>query len=240
MRSVFFVPIFNQVDELPTLLAELKAQPLLCDHLLLVNNGCNDGSEILIRESGFDCLELPENFGVGHAIIRSIEWALERNFDIIGGLAGNAKMLPSEMERVLNPILQGEADYVTGSRFLKGGSYPNLPLFRRATIPMVNILAGVLSGVRITDATCGYRAYKLDIIRRAKFDWKSESLFAYSFEYFLYAKVLQSRKFVAMEVPITMRYPPSGKRYTKIRAFTDWWDMLKPWIVARFDTNGFE
>lgn len=239
LRSVFFIPVYNQIQELPGLLGELKATDLPCDTLLLVNNGSDDGSESLIHESGLPYLDLPENRGVGRAFMAAADWGLERGYDILGVLAGNGKMLPSEMGRVLDPILHGEADYVTGSRFLAGGASPNLPKFREASIPVVNAFVRLLTGARVTDATCGYRAYRLELLRRAEFDWHAPWLDAYAFEYYLYAKVLLDRRIRWKEAPITMRYPPPGRRYSKIKPFVGWYDMLKPWVVARLDRKGF-
>jgi hypothetical protein len=176
---------------------------------------------------------------VGYSNIVAIKWALEHNFDLFGCIAGNGKMLPGEMATVMRPVLEGRADYVTGSRFLPGGSSPNLPAFRRRSIPLVNLFVYALTGQKVSDATCGYRAFHLDIVRRATFDWKAEWLYGYSFEYYLYAKVLLDRSLRHAEVPVTMRYPPPGKRYSKIRPFVGWYDMLKPWVTARFDGKRF-
>jgi len=239
MKSLVFIPVFNQAEELPRLLAEVVATPLPCDTLLLVNNGSDDGSAEMVHASGFPVLDLPRNLGVGHAFQRVAEKGLAEGYDVLGVLAGNGKMLPAEMGRVLDPILHGEADYVTGSRFLDGGSSPNLPRFRERSIPVVNLFVRLLTGARLTDATCGYRAWRLDILRCARFDWRAAWLRTYGFEYYLYAKVLQSRDVRWREVPITMRYPPAGQRYSKIRPVTGWYDMLKPWVVARLDGKGF-
>jgi dolichol-phosphate mannosyltransferase len=240
MRSVLFIPVYNQIDELPTLLSELKqAVPLACDTVLLVNNGSSDGSERLVRESGYNSIELVSNRGIGHSFMWAIDWALRRNYGIFSVIASNGKMLPSELGRVVDPVRSGEADYVTGSRFMEGGSSPNLPRFRQSAIPIVNRLINTLYGTSITDTTCGYKAFNLDIIRRAKFDWKASWLDTYGFEYYLYGKVILEPSLKWKEVPITMRYPPKGKRYSKIKPFKGWYEMLKPWIIARVDGKGF-
>lgn len=239
MRTVCFLPVFNQVQELPRVLQELRETELPCETILLINNGSNDGSEKLIHESGYDYIDVPQNLGVGYSMVLAIDWATERNYNILVGIASNGKMLPSEMHRVVTPILEGRADYVTGSRFLPGGDSPNLPSFRRNSIPMVNIFVKLLTGQTVTDGTCGYRAYKLDIMKKATFNWRAQWLYTYGFEYYLYAKVLQSRSIRWLEVPITMRYPGGGKRYTKIKPFKGWYEMLLPWVVARVDGRGF-
>lgn len=239
MRSLFFCPVFNQREELPGLLSELRAAPLACSELLLVNNGSSDGSEALVRASGFPYLDVPRNLGIGHSFQLACDYALARGFDVFGSIAGNGKMDPAQMPRVLDPIREGRADYVTGSRFLAGGASPNLPAFRQRAIPAVNVYVRLLTGAALTDATCGYRAFRTDLLRRARFDWHAPWLRTYGFEYYLYAQVVLSPGVRYLEVPVTMRYPPAGRPYSKIRPGRDWWAMLQPWMRARLDRKGF-
>lgn len=239
MRSLYFMPVYNQIQELPKVLEELKATPLACDTLLIVNNGCDDGSERLIHDSGYDYIDIPRNLGVGYSYIVALDWALKGGYELFGTIASNGKMLPQEMAQVMEPVLSGRADYVTGSRFLPGGSSPNLPQFRRTSIPMVNHFVRLLTGQVLTDATCGYRAFKLSIMKHAQFDWHRPWMYTYGFEYYLYTKVLMDRRLRWAEVPVTMRYPPTGKRYSKIKPIKGWYEMLKPFVVARFDRAGF-
>ncbi len=232
------MPVYDQAGELPRVLAEAAAAALPAVSLLLVNNGSRDGSARLVRESGHPFLDLPRNLGVGGALMLALDWALARPVEIFGMMAANGKMLPAEIPRLIDPILAGEADYVTGSRFLSGGAAPHLPGFRRRTIPLVNHYVRWLTGARLSDATCGFRAFRLDLLRRAEFDWRAPWLATYGLEYYLYAKVLRDRRLRWLERPVTMRYPPAG-RYTKIRPGRDWWAMLEPWLRARLDGRGF-
>jgi glycosyltransferase involved in cell wall biosynthesis len=238
MNALFFLPVHNEIRRFPGVLDELREAGLDGVTYLLVNNGSTDGCETLIRESGHPFIDLPVNQGVGHAYVAALDWALERNFTLFGAMAGNGKMRAAEIPRLLDPIIAGVADYVTGSRFLPGGQSPNLPEFRRRSIPLVNLYVRALTGARLTDATCGFRAFRLEIMRRALFDWHAPWLRTYGLEYYLYAKVLLDGQLRWKEVPASMRYPERGP-YTKIRAGRDWFAMLKPWAVARFDGKGF-
>ena len=168
------------------------------------------------------------------------DWAIERGYEIFSVIASNGKMLPQELYRVIDPIKNNEADYVTGSRFLNGGISPNLPQFRKNSIPLVNNLVKFLTGKSLSDATCGYKAYRLDLLKKANFDWHSSWLNTYGFEYYFYGQVLLSNKIRWKEVPITMRYPPKGQSYSKIKPFIGWWHMLKPWIISAIDRKGFK
>jgi dolichol-phosphate mannosyltransferase len=223
--------VYDQVRELPVVLEEINGASLTGVDYLFVNNGSTDGSANLIHESGHPFLDVDVNQGIGLSYRLALEWAMARGYRHFGTMAANGKMLATEIPRLLEPLRSGTADYVTGSRFLPGGSSPNLPAFRRRTIPLVNLLARLTTGAVLTDATNGFRAFKLDLLRRARFDWHAEWLMTYGLEYYIYAKVLRDSTLRAIEVPTTMRYPASGS-YSKISPGADWWHMIQPWLRA--------
>ncbi len=232
MRSLCIVPVYNQASELPLLLERCRLNQA-CDEFLFVDDGSTDGSYGLIKRSGFNYLRIENRLGIGHALIQGTRYALRNGFDVVMHMAGNGKMLPSEMYRLLEPLRENKADYVWGSRFLKGGRFVNAPLFRRVGIPFIfNQIPLLFTGKRITDATCGFRAYRLSLLETAAPDWDHPWLYKYEFEYYVLAKVLL-KGVRYQEVPISMVYPASGKNYSKITPFISWWSMFRPWLIVR-------
>ncbi|MCF6174989.1 MAG: glycosyltransferase family 2 protein [Victivallaceae bacterium] len=229
MRALCVMPVYNQAEQLPALLEKCK-KVMPADEFIIVDNGSDDGSSEIIEKSGFDFIRLEQNYGIGYGLRLGVEEAIKRDCEIVSNMAGNGKMIPEQMNRVLDPIKNGEADYVTGSRFLDGGDSPNLPLFRKVSIPLVvNTLIMLLFFRKLTDATCGYRAFKIDIINHPKVKWQEKWLWHYQFEYYIYAKALKL-KYRCIEVPISMIYPPTKKNYSKIKPFIGWWELLDAWI----------
>ncbi len=232
MRSLCIVPVFNQASEL-ALLFERCRNHLACDEVLFIDDGSNDGSFGMIRRSGFNYIRNHGRIGIGHALIQGTRYALKHGFDVVIHMAGNGKMLPAEMYRLLDPIRANQADYVWGSRFLPGGRFVNAPKFRKFGIPFIfNQIPRFLTGKRVTDATCGYRAYKLSVLENDAPDWDHPWLYRYEFEYYVLAKVLLGKSRY-LEVPISMVYPASGKNYSKITPIISWWSMLRPWLIVR-------
>lgn len=244
-RAIVFLPVYDQERELAAVLEEIDRANLEDVEFLVVDNGSSDGSVALVRASRHHQLRIERNLGVGHAYARALDWALDRGrdpsttYEIFCTMASNGKMLPSELPRLIDPVARGEAEYVTGSRFLDGGASPNLPGFRRAAIPAVSRYASRIVGQHLTDATNGFRAFRLELVRHARFDWHQQWLRTYALEYYLYAKVILEPRVRAIEVPSTMRYPAAGK-YSKIKPGFDWVRMLQPWLVARLDGRGFD
>lgn len=237
MKSICLIPVYNQVLDLPPLLEKL-AKGVAADKILLIDDGSDDGGELLIRQSGFSYIQLPQRRGIGHALIQGSRYAISRGFDVVVHLAGNGKMDPAEMPRVLDPVMENRVDYCWGSRYLPGGKSNNIPAFRRYGIPLIfNQIPRMFTGKKLSDATCGYRAYRLSILKDLGEGWRQPWLFGYEFEYYVLAKVLLNPKYYYVEVPISMNYPARKKQYSKIIPVISWWSMLKPWIVVRF---GFE
>lgn len=232
MKSICIIPVFNQALDLPRVL-EKCAQGVAADSLLIVDDGSDDGTETIIERSGFNYMRFDQRRGIGHALIQGTRFALSQGFDVVVHLAGNGKMDPAEMPRVLDPVLDNKADYVWGSRFLPGGRCDNTPALRRYGIPfLMNQVPLLFTGKRVTDCTCGYRAYRLSILEDVAKGWDQPWLYRYEFEYFVLIKVLLSR-YRYREVPISMIYPERRKNYSKITPIISWWSMLKPWIVVR-------
>lgn len=236
--TLIFLPIWNQAKELPQVINEIRLLDPVGIDFLLVNNGSTDRSPALADASGLPVVNIPVNLGIGNSFRIAYEWARNRNYEFFGSMAANGKMLANETIRLVAPLRAGVADYVTGSRFLPGGGYPNLPRFRRLAIPMVNVIARMMTGIRLSDATNGFRVFRIGILEAATFDLGAPWLRTYGLEYYVYAKALLDPRLKCIEVPSTMRYPGEG-RYTKIRPGLDWMAMVNPWVRARFDRHGF-
>ncbi len=231
LQSLCVMPVYNQVKELPDLLEKCR-ETMPADHFIIVDNGSSDGSERLIEQSGFEFVRLPVNRGVGYALMLGSQKALERDCGIVVFMAGNGKMLPEEMNRLLDPIKQGKADHVVGSRFMPGGQSPNLPAFRKKAIPLVvNNVVRVLFRTKVTDATNGYRAVRTTLLKDNRVKWQEDWLHHYQFEYYLYAKALKLG-YRSLEVGTSMIYPADGRKYSKIKPIIGWWELLEAWFLV--------
>src|SRR5713101_29192 len=89
--------------------------------LLVMDDGSTDGSLDHLPSNGVLVLRNSANQGIGAAMKRVCEYALEREYGVLVIQAGNDKDDPNEIPRLIEPILAGEADFVQGSRFLPRG-----------------------------------------------------------------------------------------------------------------------
>jgi len=218
---------FNEGDKLKSLVQRFPHERNY--QLLFIDDGSTDGAAAFLEGSGHELIRHETNLGVGAGIRDGIKYGRERGFDIIVIMAGNGKMLPEEIGRLVEPIIHDRADYVQGSRYLEGGRSPNLPLFRRLAIRLFTAMVNLAVGFRGTDITCGFRAYRLDIFDRPELGIDQAWLGRYEMEYYIHYKVLKLG-YRVVEVPVSMVYPPEKKNYSKIKPFVGWWSMIRPWV----------
>ena len=168
------------------------------------------------------------NLGIGASMKRVFEYALEREYDVLVIQAGNDKDDPLEIPALLAPILDGEADFVQGSRYLGGGGFGNMPKYRVLGTRVIHPLAfSIAARKRVTESTNGFRAFRTALLRDARINWRQEWLDRYELEPYLLLKAI-TLGYRHREVPVTKIYPRHELGYTKMRPVLDWWSILRP------------
>jgi len=128
---------------------------------VIVADGCADGTVKEATTAGAMVCDVPVNRGQGAAL--RLGYRLARN----GGAAyiittdADGQYNPAEMERVLGPVVAGEADFVTGSRQL--GSQETKDFIRRAGSRFFALSLSMLTGQKISDTTFGLRAMRAEV-----------------------------------------------------------------------------
>jgi dolichol-phosphate mannosyltransferase len=167
--------------------------------------------------------------GVGAAIRTGLKYGVEKGYDVMVVMAGNDKDDPSEIPKLVAPILERDADYVQGSRYARGGAYGKMPLHRTVLTRAYPWLVRVVTGFPITDATNGFRAISAKFLKDPRVNMDQVWLDRGELEYYLQLKALMLG-FKFEEVAVTKIYPDLSayKNYTKIRPVYDWLRNLRP------------
>lgn len=233
IRPLVFVANFNQTQEIFHFLTDLKNHWPIND-IVVVDDGSDDGSDKMAESLGYTVLRHYHNRGVGAAIRTGYKYGVQNGFTHIVMMSSNGKMLPQEIKKVVAPILDGRADYVTGSRYLAGGGYPGLSLFRRLAIPLFSLSASVLLRNRVTDITCGFRCYPLSFVYTAPVNIEQSWLDRYEMEYYTHYWAYRL-KLRIVEVPVIIKYDHLQQhRTSKIKPITGWWSMVRPLLLLSF------
>ena len=202
----------------------------IVDEVLVVDDGSRDGSAAVAREEGARVHSMGRVAGVGAAIRQGYRLAREGGFDVAVVMAGNNKDSPEEIPLLLDPIADGRADFVQGSRFLKrDANFGPMPAYRKVATRVHPWLFSLVAGRLVSESTNGFRALRCSVLDDPQLDLDQAWLDEYELEPYLYLRVIRLG-YRTEEVPVTKIYPPRKLGQTKMKRFTGWWSMLRPLV----------
>ncbi|GAA4223984.1 hypothetical protein GCM10022254_02460 [Actinomadura meridiana] len=192
--------------------------------VVVVVDGATDRTAAVARENGAMVCDVPVNRGQGAALRLGYRIAREGGAEFIVTTDADGQYDSAQIPRVLRPVLEGEADFVTGSRLL--GRQETYDRVRRVGVHVFARLVSLLTGQRITDTSFGLRAMRAEVtgvvtLRQPQYQ-SSELLIG-----------VISRGYRVREVPATMRLRAAGTtkkggnfvygcRYSRVVIGT-WW-----------------
>jgi glycosyltransferase involved in cell wall biosynthesis len=227
-RLVAVVPAYNESGSIAGVVRDLASlsPPVPA---IVVDDASTDDTAEQAKRAGAEVLRLAANLGIGGAVQTGFRRALERGADVAVQVDGDGQHPASEVPRLAEPVLAGEADVVIGSRFLEGeGFQSSLP--RRAGIRVLSHALRMLTGERFLDPTSGFRAYSRRVLEAFAEEYpedypEPESLLTL-------VRDLSAR---VVEVPVVMRPREAGR--SSIRGPASLYYMAKVLtavIVGRF------
>nr|WP_254546105.1 glycosyltransferase family 2 protein [Halomarina sp. BND7] len=154
------IPAYNEEKSIRGVIESLPES--LLDHLVVpvvVSDGSADATAERARIEGTMVVEHPVNQGQGGALKTGFELAQQAGADIVVTMDGDGQHPAEELERLVRPIVEGEADYVMGSR-RRGADNSGNGATRRAGIRAFTVLINSLTDASITDCTNGFRAIR--------------------------------------------------------------------------------
>jgi dolichol-phosphate mannosyltransferase len=216
-KVLVIVPTYNERDNLPGLVQRVMSLPVEVD-LLIVDDNSPDGTGALAdRLAGqhprLKVLHRQEKNGLGRAYCAGFKWALERDYELILEMDGDFSHNPDDIPRFVEAAKN--ADLVLGSRYRDGIRVINWPLRRLMLSMTAAKYVQVITGMKITDPTGGFKCFHRKALQSIDLDAVRSN--GYSFQIEMTHKIWRQGMRIA-EVPIifTDRFQGSSKMSSKI------------------------
>jgi glycosyltransferase involved in cell wall biosynthesis len=198
--KVAVIPAYNEERFIGSVVLQTRRH---ADAVIVVDDGSTDATAEIAEAAGATVVRHDHNRGKGAALNTGLGRALAMRPEAIVTLDADGQHVPSEIDRVLAPVLHGEADIVVGSRYLK--KRPDVPRQRRWGHRAFTLLTNLSSGTHVTDSQSGFRAFS----PRAAAIFFSSDGFAVESEMQFLAHEYQLR---VAEAPVTALYPDRPRR----------------------------
>jgi dolichol-phosphate mannosyltransferase len=165
MRVLTAIPIYNEERHLEEVIREVRRY---CADILVVDDGSTDRTpELLARLSGLRVITHPQNRGYGAALISAFGYAKLHPFDVLVTIDCDGQHQPARIPVLAEAMC--DADIVSGSRYLREFRQDTLPPEDRRFINQtVTQELNDRFGLNLTDAFCGFKAYRTSILERLR------------------------------------------------------------------------
>ncbi|MBI1793012.1 MAG: glycosyltransferase family 2 protein [Chloroflexi bacterium] len=222
MKLSVVIPVYNEVDNIQEILKRVKATRLAWE-IIVIDDGSQDGTRDVLKKldgkSGLRVILHEQNQGKGAAVRTGLQAA---RGEIILIQDADLEYSPHDYPALLEPIKNGTADVVYGSRFL-GGPRRVAMFWHMIANKMLTFMTNILYDTILSDMETGYKVFRREVIkgmslRANRFDFEPEFT----------AKLLK-RHFRIYEVPISFnpRDYSEGKKIKLKDAFEAVWALLK-------------
>lgn len=155
-RISVVIPAYNEEKRIGGVLSQI---PDFVDEVIVVDDGSTDRTSEVAESFGVGVIRLEQNQGKGRAMREGIK---EATGDVVVFMDADGQHRPEEIEKLVTPIISGEADFVIGSRSIKARG--ERPLIRKVSNFLSTSLIRLKLGIEVHDTQSGFRAVRRDFL----------------------------------------------------------------------------
>ena len=212
---VVVIPALNEaktigsvIDRIPRAIAGISAI-----QVVVVNDGSTDETSAIATKVGATVISHAQPMGVGYAFQQGLQKALELGADYIVNIDADGQFNPEDIPVLLSPIMNGNAQFATATRFAREEFMPTMPAIKLWGNRWMVRIINTITSKNFTDVSCGFRAYTREAALRltlfGRFTYTQESFIDLAF------------KGISMtEVPLKVR---GEREYGKSRVASNLW-----------------
>jgi glycosyltransferase involved in cell wall biosynthesis len=227
MKVIAIIPCLNE----ERFISEVVTKAIkFVDKVIVVDDGSDDNTSSAAKAAGAEVIKHKKRSGAGAATRTGFIEALQAGADIIVTLDGDGQHDANEIPLLIQPIQDGKADLVIGSRFLCSA---DVPQYRKFGIDVITGLYNFLRKEKITDGQSGFRAFNRRALQVIDITYPG---FEFSIQ-----TLVQARKhhMKIMEVPISCIYHDAGSTQDPItHGLSVAWSVIKIRVNEKFFKTG--
>tara|TARA_B100001250_G_scaffold405889_1_gene424077 strand:- start:565 stop:1509 length:945 start_codon:yes stop_codon:yes gene_type:complete len=202
------MPMYNEEETIGTVVTLALKH---VDAVICVDDGSSDSSARIAESCGAIVIRHRVNRGYGGALKSLFVKSQEMNADALVVLDSDGQHDVSDIPKLMKPILDQEADFVIGSRFIDGGGGTDMPAYRRLGIKVITAASNMSRDITIKDTQSGFRAFSKRALEVLRFDCEGMELSLEMLE------DAHEKQLSITEVPTMIRYDvPKGSNFTAV------------------------
>ena len=163
------MPALNEAATVADVIGRVPAEipGIASVRVIVVDDGSTDDTADVAAEAGAVVVRMGRHRGLGAVFRRGLQAALAMGADVIVNIDSDGQFDPQDIPKLIEPILDQQADMVTASRFAEAALVPDMPWIRKWGNRRFAALVSRLTGEKLHDVSCGFRAYSRDAALRA-------------------------------------------------------------------------
>ena len=195
MKITIGIPAYNEEKNIASIIIKLKK---ITDSIIVCDDGSSDMTSEISKNLGAVVISHKKNLGYGAAIQTIFEKSIELDSDILVTFDADGQHRIEDINKILQPLENNEADIVIGSRFLDNES--KIPNYRKIGIKVITQVTNASLKKKLTDSQSGFRAYNKQVLTQIS---PSEMGMGISTEILIKAS---SKRLRITEIPTTVLY----------------------------------
>ncbi len=222
-KVLVVIPTYQESENVAQIIERtLKVDPNY--EILVVDDSSPDGTANIVKDliennKRINILINPIKGGLGKAYLVGFQWGLAKNYEIFVEMDADGSHAPEQIPQIVSELSKVEVSL--GSRWISGGRIENWPISRQILSRGGNLYTQLMLGIRVKDATGGFRAYRRKVLESIELETIESQ--GYCFQVDMVRRAL-ANGFTISETPITFTERELGNskmsRTIVIEAFT--------------------
>lgn len=201
MRTLIAIPVYNEQKYVASVLEKVRRH---AEHVLVIDDGSKDATPQLLANFPVEVIRHSTNRGYGHSLMDAFRWAAVDGFDWVITMDCDEQHEPASIPAFLEAAREGDADVVSGSRYLiplaQQEAVGSPPPERRGVNTLITDELNSRLGLSLTDAFCGFKAYRVSALAGLNLD---EQGYAFPLQFWVQAVAAGLR---IREIPVKLIY----------------------------------